>query len=144
MTRKDNGVIFLRLAVSVSIAAMSLVFFLMVGCGKGEKERDSSPPMVQVAQVGRQNVPAYTEWIGTTDGMVNAMIRAQVQGYFIKQHYHEGDFVKKGQILFEIDPRTIPGCLGSGEGATRGTAGTLGKCQGESCQDYAVGREECQ
>ena len=116
MTRKDRGVTFLRLAVSVSIAAMSLVFFLMVGCGKGEKEKDSSPPMVQVAQVVRQNVPAYTEWIGTTDGKVNATIRAQVQGYLIKQHYREGDFVRKGQILFEIDPRTFQAALDQAKG----------------------------
>ncbi len=116
MTRNDSGVTFLRLAVSVSIAAMSLVFFLMVGCGKGEKEKDSSPPMVQVAQVVRQNVPAYTEWIGTTDGKVNATIRAQVQGYLIKQHYREGDFVRKGQLLFDIDPRTFQAALDQAKG----------------------------
>jgi membrane fusion protein (multidrug efflux system) len=116
MIRKDSGVIFLRLAVAVFIAAMSMVFFLMVGCGKGEKEKDSSPPMVQVAEVVRQNVPAYTEWIGITDGKVNATIRAQVQGYLIKQHYREGDFVRKGQILFEIDPRPFQAALDQAKG----------------------------
>jgi membrane fusion protein (multidrug efflux system) len=58
----------------------------------------------------------YSEWIGTTDGMVNAVIRAQVQGYLIKQNYHEGDFVRKGQILFEIDQRTFQAALGQAKG----------------------------
>ena len=115
MIKKDREATFLRTDVLVSIA-MSLVFFFIVGCGKGEKEKNSSSPMVQVAQAVRQDVPVYTEWIGTTDGKVNATIRAQVQGYLIKQHYREGDFVRKGQILFDIDPRTFQAALDQAKG----------------------------
>ena len=43
----------------------------------------------------------------STDGMVNATIRPQVQGYLLAQHYKEGDYVKKGQLLFEIDDQTF-------------------------------------
>jgi len=52
-------------------------------------------------------VPISFEWVSTLDGNVNAVIRAQVQGYLVKQLYKEGDFVKQGQVLFEIDPRTF-------------------------------------
>src|SRR5262249_56214915 len=45
------------------------------------------------------------EWVGTLDGMVNAAIKAQVSGYLRSQNYAEGSFVRKGQLLFEIDPR---------------------------------------
>ncbi|MGO9122024.1 MAG: efflux RND transporter periplasmic adaptor subunit [Syntrophales bacterium] len=120
MTRKNREVTFLRAALLLSIAATSLVVFLAVGCGKKEKEMDSSPPVVRVAQVVRQDVPVYTEWIGTTDGKVNATIRAQVQGYLIKQHYREGDFVRKGQILFEIDPSTFQAALDQAKGQLAG------------------------
>ncbi|HYA13729.1 MAG TPA: efflux RND transporter periplasmic adaptor subunit [Syntrophales bacterium] len=116
MTGKASKVTFLRAAVLVSIAATSLLFFVMAGCGKGDAEKNPSLPIVRVAQVIRQNVPVYTEWIGTTDGKVNATIRAQVQGYLIKQLYREGDFVKKGQILFEIDPRTFQAALDQAKG----------------------------
>lgn len=116
MTKKDRKAVFLRAAILVSIAALSLASFLIPGCGRGEKEKGSLLPLVQVAQVVRQNVPVYTEWIGTTDGKVNATIRAQVQGYLIKQNYREGDFVKKGQILFEIDPRTFQTALDQAKG----------------------------
>jgi membrane fusion protein (multidrug efflux system) len=64
-----------------------------------------------VAEVIQQDVSVYEEWVGTLDGMVNATINAQVTGYLIKQNYKEGDFVKKGQLLYEIDPRTFQASL---------------------------------
>ena len=57
------------------------------------------------------NVPIYEEWIGTLDGFVNAQIRAQVSGYISKQDYAEGSEVKKGALLFEIDPRPFQAVL---------------------------------
>jgi membrane fusion protein (multidrug efflux system) len=56
-------------------------------------------------EVTEKDVPVFSDWVGTLDGLVNATIRAQVQGYLIKRDYQEGDFVRKGQGLFEIDPR---------------------------------------
>jgi RND family efflux transporter MFP subunit len=66
---------------------------------------------VEVVQVEQKSVPIYAEWIGTLDGLVNADVRAQVTGYLIKQDYQEGAFVKKGQLLFEIDPRPFQAAL---------------------------------
>ena len=65
------------------------------------------PPTVDVISVVQKDVPIYREWVGVLDGDVNATIRPQVTGYLIKQNYREGDTVKKGQVLFEIDPRTF-------------------------------------
>jgi membrane fusion protein, multidrug efflux system len=45
------------------------------------------------------------------EGLVNAQIRPQVTGYLLRQTYKEGSFVKKGQLLFEIDPRTFQAAL---------------------------------
>jgi len=56
-------------------------------------------------------VPVQGEWIGTLEGYVNAQISPQVNGYLIRQDYHEGAFVKKGQVLFEIDPRPFQAVL---------------------------------
>lgn len=114
MSMKDKE-IKLRRACVLAVIAVSSISFLISSCSR-EQKGNPAPPTVQVAQVVRQNVPAFTEWIGTTDGKVNATIRAQVQGYLIKQHYREGDFVKKGQILFEIDPRTFQAALDQAKG----------------------------
>ena len=65
----------------------------------------AAPLEVDVVQVRESNVAIYSEWIGTTDGMVNADIRSQVSGYLLRRNYTEGAFVRRGQLLFEIDPR---------------------------------------
>jgi membrane fusion protein (multidrug efflux system) len=98
------------------VVSLSSAFLLIPGCAKEQKGADSSPQTVQVAEVLRREVPIYSEWVGSTDGMVNATIRAQAQGYLTRQNYNEGDFVRKGQILFEIDPRTFQAALDQAKG----------------------------
>jgi membrane fusion protein (multidrug efflux system) len=73
-------------------------------------------PEVEVVQVEQKDVPVFGEWIGTLDGLVNADVRAQVTGYLLRQGYQEGTFVKKGQLLFEIDPRPFQAALDQAEG----------------------------
>jgi len=92
-----------------------LVMLNMLACEKKKPEAPATP-VVEVVGVIQKDVPIYQEWVATTDGFVNATIRAQVQGYLIKQNYKEGDFVRKGQILFEIDPRTFQATLEQAKG----------------------------
>src|ERR1700739_2163591 len=73
-------------------------------------------PDVEVVQVEQKDVPIYGDWIGTLDGLVNADVRAQVTGYLMKQGYQEGAFVKKGQLLFQIDPRPFQAALDQAAG----------------------------
>jgi len=88
-----------------SLLPVLIAGLLLSGCGKEEKVQPQAP-IVEVVEVIQKDVPVYAEWVGTLDGMVNATIRAQVSGYLIKQNYTEGDFVKRDQVLFEIDPRS--------------------------------------
>src|SRR5437870_3058841 len=74
------------------------------------------PLEVEVVAVEQRDVPIYAEWIGTLDGMVNAVIRAQVTGYLLRQNYLEGSFVRKGQLLFEIDPRPFQAAVDQAQG----------------------------
>lgn len=83
-----------------------LGIMILAGCGKS-KTPALPAPSVAVTPVIQKDVPVSFEWVSSLDGNVNATIRAQVQGYLIKQLYNEGDFVKQGQVLFEIDPRTF-------------------------------------
>jgi RND family efflux transporter MFP subunit len=88
----------------------TVILLGLVGCGKSEQPQ-SRPPEVEVVQVEQKDVPIWNEWVGTLDGLVNAQIRPQVTGYLLRQTYQEGSFVKKGQLLFEIDPRTFQAAL---------------------------------
>jgi RND family efflux transporter MFP subunit len=78
---------------------------LITACGKTEQVATPAPPIVEVIEVVQKDVPIYQQWVGTLDGMVNAKILAQVSGYLVKQHYQEGQAIKKGQLLYEIDPK---------------------------------------
>ena len=89
-----------------TITVVGVLMILLSGCEKAAPP--SPPPMaVEVMTVAQKDVPIYREWVGSLDGDVNATIRPQVTGYLVRQNYVEGDAVKKGQTLFEIDPRTF-------------------------------------
>ena len=91
---------------SIIILAVLIAAFGLAGCQEEKKAvAPPPPPEVEVAEVVQRDVPLYQEWVASMDGLVNATILAQVQGYLIKQNYKEGDHIKKGGLLFEIDPR---------------------------------------
>ena len=97
------------------VAAVLLVNAL--GCsGKVRAAGPPPPPVVEVAPVVQKDVPVQGEWIGTLEGFVNAQIQPQVSGYLIRQDYHEGALVRKGQLLFEIDPRPFQAVLDQAKG----------------------------
>jgi multidrug efflux pump subunit AcrA (membrane-fusion protein) len=75
-----------------------------------------SSPVVEVAPVEQRDVPINGEWIGTLTGQVNADVKAQVTGYLLTRNYKEGSFVRKGQLLFEIDPRPFQAALDQSKG----------------------------
>jgi RND family efflux transporter MFP subunit len=96
-----------------------VVIGLIIGATRPKHVSGAQPgasPVVEVVQVEQREVPIYGEWIGTLDGLVNADVRAQVTGYLLRQGYQEGAFVKKGQLLFEIDPRPFQAALDQAEG----------------------------
>ena len=84
---------------------------------------------VEVVPVGQKDVPIFGEWIGTLDGFTNADVRAQVTGYLLRQGYREGAFVKKGQLLFEIDPRPFQAVLDQAKGQLSQARAVLANAQ---------------
>jgi len=96
-----------------------IVIGLVIGAVRPKHTSASQPgaaPVVEVVQVEQKDVPIYGEWIGTLDGFTNADVKAQVTGYLMRQGYQEGAFVKKGQLLFEIDPRPFQAALDQAQG----------------------------
>jgi membrane fusion protein, multidrug efflux system len=99
----------------VSAIVLPLLIFTVSACGK-KKPAPPPPPTVEVVDLVRQDVPVYLEWVASMDGSVNANIRPQVNGYLISQNYKEGDVVRKGQLLFRIDPRVFQAALDQAKG----------------------------
>lgn len=127
-----------KLTRRASIGLIVTALFAAAGCSKtGESTKAASPPQVEVAQVGQRDVPIYREWIGTLTGMVNAEIKAQVAGYLLQQHYTEGSFVTKGQLLFEIDARPFQAALDQAKGRLAQANGQLLQAKAQLAQAEA-------
>src|SRR5208337_457112 len=99
-----------RLYMEKSLCFALIICAALCGCRKPAPAA-AQPPEVDVVTVTPRDVPIYKEWIGSLDGYVNARIFAQVTGYLISQDYVEGSEVKKGELLFEIDPRPFQALL---------------------------------
>ena len=101
----------------------------MAGCEKKKEAVAPPPPVVEVITVTARDVPIYQEWVGALDGNVNAVIKPQVTGYLIKQNYVEGQPVRKGQVLFEIDPRTFQAAYDQVKGSLDQAKGDLARAE---------------
>ncbi len=80
-----------------------IVSFLITSC-KEENQGEAPPPEVTVQEVIQQDVPIYNEFVGQIYGLKDIPIRARVEGYLLGLHFNEGSRVKKGQLLYTIDP----------------------------------------
>lgn len=87
------------------------------------------PPDVVVADVIQKDVPIYVEWVGTTDGNINAQIRARVQGYLQTRDYTEGTLVRTGDLMFAIDPRPYQAAFDQAKGELGRAEAALTKAQ---------------
>jgi membrane fusion protein (multidrug efflux system) len=134
-----------RAEAKILLAATAWLW--IVGC-RAKQHATPPPPTVEVATVIQADVPIYHEWIGTLDGLVNATIRAQVTGYLVAQDYREGDDIKKGDLLFEIDPRPFQAALDQANGELAQAEARLGKTEldvkryGPLVKEKAISQEE--
>src|SRR6266849_9952056 len=89
---------------------------LSLGCSRKSAQVAPNAPEVLVTTVTPREVPRVLERVATLDGFINANINAQVQGYIISRDYQEGSVVKKGDLLFQIDPRPFEAALAQAKG----------------------------
>ena len=99
-----------------AFAAVTVI--LSSGCGEEKKTEAAAapPPEVEVVKVVEQDVPITREWVAVLKGSVDAEIRSQVSGYLLRQVYTNGDYVRKGDVLFEIDPRPFQEAVKQAQG----------------------------
>ena len=91
-----------------------VAFFVLAAfpsCKKPSTETLAGPPEVLVTEVVQRDVPLIRQWVGTLNGIQNAQVRARETGYLQTIAYQQGGYVKKGDLLFEIDPRPFRAAL---------------------------------
>jgi RND family efflux transporter MFP subunit len=132
MLNKKSGVFNSMLLFLIAVS------FTATSCSNQTAGATAPAPLeVEFVQVQQRDVPIFSEWIGTLDGFDNADIKAQVTGYLLEQAYKEGSFVKKGQLLFQIDPRPFQASLQLAQGQQAQAEGQLAQARAELAQAEA-------
>ncbi len=106
------------------LGVLIMLTLAAAGCGKPELPKAPTPEVL-TAQSTSTNVPIFGEWVGTTEGFVNAQIRPKVQGYLLKQVYENGAEVTEGELMFRIDPRQFQAEVENAQGSLDRAKATL-------------------
>src|SRR5205809_616691 len=101
---------------STLVATLLILLPFVLRCSRKPAQTGPPPPEVLLTTVKPQDVPRVLERVATLDGFINANINAQVQGYIVSRDYQEGSVVKKGDLLFQIDPRPFEAALAQAKG----------------------------
>jgi membrane fusion protein, multidrug efflux system len=105
--------------------AASFVLAAFTSCQKPPAAGPAGPPEVLVTEVVQRDVPLVRQWVGTMNGIQNAQVRARETGYLQTIAYQQGGYVKKGDLLFEIDPRPFIAALDQAKGQLSEAKATL-------------------
>jgi RND family efflux transporter MFP subunit len=122
--------------------ALAVSLLSLTACSSTQANPAPPPPAVEVAEIVQKDVPIVSEWVAVLDGYVNAQIQPHVSGYVIKQDYKEGSVVKKGQVLFEIDPRTFKAALDQARAQLEQAQAQLGKARQDVERDKPLAQEK--
>jgi RND family efflux transporter MFP subunit len=95
----------LPLEQTAILILMVLIFGVISGCSEKNEYVEPPAPEVTVSKPLVQNVTDYLEFTGTTRAVTEIDIRARVEGFLESVHFEDGDFIKKGALLFVIDPK---------------------------------------
>ena len=101
------------------------VLAVFTSCQKAPTAKVAGPPEVLVTEVIQKEVPVIREFVGTLNGVENAQVRARETGYLQTIAYQQGGYVKKGDLLFEIDPRPFVAALDQAKGQLQEAQATL-------------------
>ena len=117
------------------IILSSLLTVSSFACGKKEAHREAEVPDVEVADVLEEDVPLHQDWVAQLNGPVNADISPRVQGYLLSQDYVNGSLVRKGKLLFKIDPRPFQAALDQAKADVERAAASLLKATNDVKRD---------
>jgi membrane fusion protein (multidrug efflux system) len=127
------------------LLALALAAF---ACSRAKDPAPASAQKVVVTPAIQRDEPIIREWIGTTEGDVNADIRPHVEGYLLRRVYKEGSTVAQGELLFEIDPRQFEAQLQQAEANLEQARAALAKADLDVARaeplaiDHAVSQQE--
>src|SRR5258706_5625355 len=128
-----------KVIIPTIIVGVGMIVGVVVVAVRSDKPAQAAPRPLDVEVVGveQMDVPVYSEWSGSTEVIVNADIKEEVTGYLLKQDYKEGSLVKKGQLLFELDPRPFQAAVDQANGQVAQFQGQLEQANSQVLQAEA-------
>jgi len=109
------------------------------GCGEKTAAPPPAPPVVEVAHPLQREVTDYADYVGRTEAIDSVQIRARVSGYLQNVNFKEGELVKKGQVLFEIDPRLFEAQAASSRAQVASAGATLKRARSDNARYQELG-----
>ena len=98
-------------AATATLMALTGTAALGLACAKPVPAAPPPPPEVYVTPVVQQDVPTYLDLVGQTQGFQDIEIRARVEGFLDTVNFREGSFVRRGDLLYQIDPKPLQATL---------------------------------
>src|SRR5882724_10732664 len=102
--------------VVIRSAALGLCAVLAAGCSKEAPPPQRPAPVVSVITVAPQSIPYIATFVAQTESSRQVDIVARVSGFLDRIAYPEGDLVKEGQLLFQLDPKPFEAQLDAAKG----------------------------
>src|SRR5437867_637201 len=121
----------------VMFSVLAVTFCLALGGCQREPPAVAAipPPVVTVSQPIEREVTDYNEYTGRTAAVEAVEIRARVSGYLVKVNFQEGSVVKKGDLLFQIDPRPFQAVLDEAKGQVAQLEARLARAEADVARD---------
>ena len=126
--------------VACRIAA-SLVLALVAGCKEDNRLVTPPPPRIGVALPLQQQVTPHLEATGTAVAVNSVDLAARVQGFLSAITYKDGDLVKRGDVLFQIEPTEYQAKLQQAQAAPANSQAQLVQAEAELNRQSTLGRE---
>ncbi|NTS75579.1 efflux RND transporter periplasmic adaptor subunit [Catenovulum sp. SM1970] len=104
------------------------MLLLLSGCDKPVEKKPQQVEVI-VTELARENIPVYGHYIATTQASLDVEVRARVEGYLEQQHFLEGSFVSKDQLLYSIDDGPYQAALASAKANHSKAENALAKAQ---------------
>jgi RND family efflux transporter MFP subunit len=119
--------------------SLAVAFIALTGCGPGAPPvADVPPPPVTVSQPLVRDVTDFDDYEGRIGAAQKVEVRARVRGHLVKVNFEDGQLVKKGALLYEIDPRPYKATLDAAEAQKKAAEAALQFAQAEFARTRAL------
>ena len=102
--------------LALALAALLIVWRLFFAGGPARPGMSMDAPPVRVATAVAQDVPHFLNGLGTVTPSSDVLVKSRVDGQLVRLHFQEGQRVKAGELLAEIDPRPFQAVLDEAQG----------------------------